>query len=609
MQQVFNEGASCGGEGKPLIHFPFPAQTAITSTTQRKRSRSPAETSSADKSSIETSLAMPLTPEEHSTFCRFIEYGNQPAPASSWFHHNPERRSTPVQLLAHRAESSGSAVTPEHQWCFVALRRAMSLLCQVIRRDSAGIYLRAASPPGTGTGATATSAEACTATPRVNTLELYCRFQALELELEDALLRSEAAAQADGVPESVRSQLRSDVDATVMCIERSLDALEGTLVRMLFGSFADVTVARASTMDVSAAPSLEYVARMLRELPSVFQSEQWPAQFVCDSSAASKGNSAEPENHGAIPSAPSSALERALLGVTPTAGADTAMSPLFEQLGGATTSLALRSLFDLCQADVWNLLGVAAASPISRLAALEKVAAAALGGSSSPVRAGRLVLDVENLEFKDILVRAWSREYGRLGLRRLFFEMQVLFYKYAMHAQPKPKDPGSGNGATVGDVCGLWAAWRLSLQKRTTAFLEKLGAAELSADAMLGVSGLMVDSCESLRQHAVPVSDLAEVQELALHVIAKLQAVDAKGWFAVPAFDMVNVDFTSVRYWISSPIFARRSKREAYRSLCRVLERMVDSCVQKYGPTHAFSDVITNVRQKLVDVSRAEGLL
>ncbi|KAG5468271.1 hypothetical protein LSCM1_02249 [Leishmania martiniquensis] len=603
MQQVFREATSGGREGKPFIHFPLP-----TRAEERKRSRSPGETTTAERSNAANSLGTSLTPRERSALCRFIEYGSQPTPPSSWFYHNAEQRSTAAQLFAHRLEPSCFAGAPEHRWCFVALRQAMSLLCEVIRQDSAEVFLRTPSPLDAVAGETAASAEASTAPARVTTLELYCRFQALELELEDATLRTEAVAQRDGVPESVRLQRQCDVDETVKCIERSLNALEGTLVQMLLGNLVDVTVMDASRVDMSAAPPLEYVARMLLEVPSVLQSVRWPAQFLCDSTASSKGDCAGTKNTEAVESSSTSSLEQALLRFGSTARTDTAMSPLLEQFGGAATSLALRSLLDLCQRDVWNLLGVAAASPISRLAALEKLAAAASSDSTRAGRPSRPALDVENFAFKDILVRAWNGDYGRLGLRRLFFEVQVLFYKCAMHVQAKSKQAGGGNGATLGDVHRLWTTWHLTLQKHTAAFLAKLGTTELSAGEVLGVSSL-ADSCEVMRQHAVPASERAEVQVVALRVIAKLQAVDTKGWFAVPAFDMVNIDFTSVRYWISSPIFGRKSKREAYRSLCRALEHMVDRCVQKYGPAHAFSDVITNVRQKLVDVSRTEGLL
>ncbi|GET92288.1 hypothetical protein, conserved [Leishmania tarentolae] len=614
MQQVFPEDPERGGETKPFIHFPLPSQSATLSTATRKRSRSPSRAKNALESTNGICRSTPLLPEEHAVLCRFIEYGNQPRPASAWFALNSEQ-SAPPQLFANHTEPSRTSLAPQHRWCFVALRQAMSLLCRVVQLDSSGCYLRMGSPSNPRAAADVTegstlpsSSEASTMTGRVTTLELYCRLQALELELEDAALREEAAVQTDVVSESVLQQLRSDVEATVACIEHSVNALEGTLVQMLLSGFSEFSVNNANTADIAVAPPLEYVSTMLRDLPAVLHAEQWPTQFVCDSNAASKGGCREPQNAEANTSPSFSVLEWTLLGVSPRSGDDAAGPPLLEQIGGATTSLALRSLLDLCQADMWNLLGVAAASPISRLAALEKLVAAASSSSGSATRSCRAALDMEAIQFQDILVRAWNRQYGCVGLRRLLFEMQVLFYKYAIQAHSKSKQSRATNGATFRDVCGLWATWRLSLQKWSAALLAKLGGAEQSKD-VLGASTLNIDACDFMRQHAIPASNLAEVQRLTLRVLMKLQTFDTKGWFAVPAFDLVNVDFTSVRYWILSPVFAHKSKREAYRSLCRTLERMVDNCVQKYGPRHAFSDVITTVRQQLVDVARAEGLL
>ncbi|KAK7200743.1 hypothetical protein NESM_000132400 [Novymonas esmeraldas] len=614
MQQVFPASTDRSGSGdaagRPILLFPVPETLSMapTATPPRKRSRSP---------TVRPHAA--LTPEESAALRRFIHCGNQPTPPARWFSRPAAPRSTPAQLLAGGAAASRSPVAPEHRWCCVALRHAMSLLCRVVALDSSSAYLRTASPPTPAAAAATASAPARAATNTaaasaaaplsartgVSTLELYCRFQALELELEDATLRAAAVAaagQPNAVPEAHREQVRSDVDATVRCAEQCVNALEATLVRMLLGS---------ATLSVAPTPPLDYVARLLRELPSVFQSEQWPAQFVCDVEALQASHGDTEEEGPALAAAPSSPLARALRSGGAAASCDSggAERELREQLGGAATSLALRSLFDLCGADVWNLLGVAAASPVSRLAAIEKLAAAASASGSDATTASRRVLEVGALEFRDVLVRAWNRCYGQLGVRRLSFEMQALFYGYAMRAHGTARQPSGRSGATLSDVRQLWAVWRRSLRAHTAAFMMKVGVTEASIENAEGDWDTELDSCDVMRQHAVAADALADVQLAALRVIAKLQAVDTKGWFAVPAFDLVNIDFMSLRYWVASPTFAHKSKREAYRALCRVLERMVDSCVLKYGPTHAFSDVITTVRQQLVDVARAEGLL
>ncbi|KAG5493964.1 hypothetical protein JKF63_01796 [Porcisia hertigi] len=619
MQQVFEGDANRAGEGKPLIRFPLPVQPApiSASTAARKRSRSPPGREDSTARFTEISPGNPLTPEEHAVFCRFLEFGDQSASPSTCFFHNVKRLTPPAQRFADHAALSHSSVARQYQWCFVALRHAMSLLCRVVELDSSGYFLHTAFSSKTGSGATAvtndapfTSPGAPVATGPATTLELYCRFQALDLELEDAILRAEATAQTEAVPNAVHEQMRSDIDTVVACIEQSVNAFEGTLVQMFVGSSPEVIVVGTKIEDMSGSPPLEYVGKMLRELPALLQTEQWPAQFVCDQSSPSNNGETPLETTRAIASSSSSsALERTLLGARPAAETDSAVSCFLEQLGGAATSLALRSLFVLINADLWNLLGVATASPISRLAALEKLAAATSGSPETAAKPTRPSVNVETLTFQEILVRAWNRQYGALGLHRLFFEMQVLFYQYRMRVSAKSKKSGGGSGVTVGDVCELWTTWLSSLRTLSASFLAKLGSSEQSASELFSASDLRVHSCDSMRQHAVPDSGFAEVQKVALRVMSKLQAVDTNGWFAVPAFDQVNLDFTSLRYWIMSPVFSRKSKREAYRSLCRVLEQMVDSCVQKYGPTHAFSDAITAVRQQLVDVSRKEELL
>lgn len=605
MQQIFSaDGASAGEENvKPLIRFPLPLDVP------RKRARSPA--------SVTNDTAAPhLTPEEHRALCRFIEYGNQVAPASAVFAHSAgPQRGTPAQLFA-AAQPPSSATAVQHRWCFRALYQARSLLCRFLELDSAGHFLRptpaslnaSSSTPAASTEAAASAssaAESLLPSPPscVSTLELYCRFQALELELEDATLRVESAAQAEAVPAAVRQQARADVDAAVRCIERSVDALEGTLVHMLLLDSATPEGQPTSSTRVPsaapAAPPLEYMAKMLRELPAVLQSEQWPAQFVCDRGSAVATAAESPSASTAADASPVARI------FAEGDNANTASS-LATELGGATTSLALRSLFDLCDADVFNLLDTAAASPVSRLAALAKMSAA---GTAAPHNGARLPVDAESAQFKTILVQAWNQGYATVGLRRLAFEMEVLFYQHTTRAQQLK--PRHGSGATARDVRELRSTWWRALESRTSALLSKVGEApeKTPLAAALGIFDTTVESCAVMRQHAVPAAALADVQTTAIRVLTRLQAVDTKGWFAVPAFDLVNVDFTSMRYWIASPSFGRKSKREAYRSLCRVLERMVDCCVQKYGPTHAFSDVIATVRQQLVDVARAEGLL
>jgi hypothetical protein len=495
----------------------------------------------------------------------------------------------------------------------------MSVLCRVVRLDTNSLYLQ----PTSGVEVAERVDEAAAVVPagRINTLELYCRYQALELELEDVVLRAHSMTQTDGVPETILQRAQADVEATVLCIEDSVNALEATVVEMLLhlveGGDQNSNNVKSSAANAAAIPSVEYVAAILRGLPDVFQSEQWPARFVCNT----KKRAQETVGTSLISSTCAAA---SLLGAT-APSANIATAAYRAQVGGATTSLALRSLLILSAADVWNTFGVATASPISRLAALERLKGRSQSNRkdscmSSPgdatTSSARPALDIEKLDFKDILVRAWNQGYSQVGLRRLHFEMQALFYQYITAGVSRGvAKSGSRKGATPQELLQLWRRWECTVQELYCEFMKKASGGDSSPikgdddDLCDMEEGAVPDAYTRLRRHATAESALTEVQTAALRVVATLRAADTNGWFAVPAFDLVNVDFTSVSYWIASPSFAHKSRREAYRSLCRVLERMVDCCVQKYGPTHAFSDAITTVRQQLVDVARGEGLL
>ncbi|KPI90480.1 hypothetical protein ABL78_0410 [Leptomonas seymouri] len=647
MQQMFPEEAVDQSQ-KPLFSFPLPRDmlqhSHIAVAGQRKRPRSPLQAEVSHDAPSAASAQFHLTQEDFKALRRFIEYGNQPMTATEFFQKTVGCRPTPAQILTSGVSVQRSSIPPPHQWCSVAVRRALALLCRVIRLDTSSFY----SQPTLATDvmpsdpSTASFAAAGGRAARITTLELYCRLQALELELEDTVLRAQSVAQAAGAPEATTQQARADVEATVRCIEDGVNALEETLVEMLLriedpqlerkeGLIREACAGGNTKLGASAAatPPLEYVAAMLRGLPDVFHSEQWPANVVCSAEVdALMTNASSP----LPPAASSSPLPQSqeyqqqspggvagLLGwcgsVRSAAASGTAGGA---QIGGATTSITLQSLLEISKADVSNVFGVATTSPISRLAALEKLKNSSRGGALNDPRnivpPARPALDIEQLQFKDIVVRAWNHGYGLLGLRRLRFEMQALFYQYTARAAA----PGAhaNNRATRQEIYRLWCQWRQMVRDLYRSFMEKVtgfsgkwterGSREVLCTVEVDAD---LNACALMRRHASSTSELAEVQHIALRVVSKLQAVDKEGWFAVPAFDLVNVDFTSVRYWVMSPSFAHKSRREAYRSLCRVLERMVDSCVLKYGPTHAFSETITNVRQQLVDVARTEGLL
>lgn len=613
MQQLFPDEAT-KLSGKILLEFPVPHDELLSyhsddtaahpTADTRKRSRPDGETASV--------IVPHLTSQERHALARFIKYGDQPATASECFRRVANSSVAPptANTTTNAAASSRATAPQPHQWCFTALRQAMALLCRVVRLDTSAHYLNDTSIASTS----ATQAHS-----GITLIEWYCRYQALELELEDAVLRADALAATDGVPEATRQQTTADVAATVRTVASAVDALETTLIAMVLrwetSAAVDGGVDRAGV-------ALEYVAAMLRGLPDVLQAEKWPTRVLCN-----RGSEQPATAQPTVASSQSStALTAALLSDSPDSSGlltATAAAKLRAQIGGATTSIAIQSLLLIRRADTRNVLGVATASPISRLAALDKLKGASRAGGAVPWTSAaggassaspqRPALELEQIDFREVMVRAWNRGYDLLGLQRLRFEMRALFYHLASPTATGDSSAASSSAAVPArvDVEALWRQWEAALSTHYKSFMQKVivDGTPHDEEAMLAGDDVEVDACALMRRHAVADDALAGVQLIALRVVTKLQAVDAKGWFAVPAFDLVNVDFTSVRYWVQSPAFAHKSRREAFRSLCRVLERMVDRCVQTYGPTHAFSDVITNVRQQLVDVARGEGLL
>ncbi|CAD2214981.1 hypothetical protein ADEAN_000243400 [Angomonas deanei] len=102
---------------------------------------------------------------------------------------------------------------------------------------------------------------------------------------------------------------------------------------------------------------------------------------------------------------------------------------------------------------------------------------------------------------------------------------------------------------------------------------------------------------------------LSPISSQAHAVLQRLRSLDNDGWFTVPSFDMVNMDFTSIAFWLSSPLFALKSSREVFEAISNTFEGIVDTCIAKYGPSNRFSQKITEIRNKVVIASRAEKLL
>ncbi|KAF8276908.1 hypothetical protein TcBrA4_0123540 [Trypanosoma cruzi] len=100
-----------------------------------------------------------------------------------------------------------------------------------------------------------------------------------------------------------------------------------------------------------------------------------------------------------------------------------------------------------------------------------------------------------------------------------------------------------------------------------------------------------------------------DTQLKSLKLLDLIREVDNESWFEYPVFDMANIELSSIEKWVRGSIFGMKTNREAFLALRDVLEQMVDNCVLSYGPTSPFSQVITLMRQRLVDAAREVGLL
>lgn len=576
---------------------------------------------------------------------------------------------TAAAVAAAAATVSGGS--HDHVYSLL-LRHALSLVCRVVALDPAGYFLRGSgaenqadrSPTqavgkerggasASTTAATSSSppvaSSATATTPPRSTLDLYCLLQGLELELEDARTTQHFGdRRASPHPPLNAHAGQSPALAEVeQRIDRSIDAMEGTLIDLFLSYESPSAVplrasAAAPTAGNVAAPCAprEYVTQILKELPGAFDAEGWPCHvFECAQTTLP---------HSSFTAALEAPEEGVFAG--PLAERLLQSSSARREVGEAITAVVLSALLDVRRKDCCNTLGAAATPALSRVAAAlfpptiprRKQPPRASGGSAEHndgelsaqdgvvalhVPDSSTVLNLEALHFADLLAKAWVGAYRLQGLRRVNVEMQALCYRLrrenddrggshtagSASASSAAKHPGGRVPAslrhkTSREIELLFATWKAALGRRCTEFLSRLAAPEVRVEEEVASLAVARDSVfDILEAGAAP--SLTPVQQRCLRVLDTLRAVDRQGWFAVPAFDLVNVDFRSIRVWVKSASFAQKTNRTAFDALRRVLESMVDKCVRKYGPTHEYSMTITAARQKLVDAARAEGLL
>lgn len=544
----------------------------------------------------------------------FFEYGDQSQRPSDALRRLFMNRANPAALLsrdraptglggADSAAEQSSPVTQVNAATILALRQALAIICLLVRLDGAGSFLltlppAATPPPGTDTHQ---------GSSHHGFLHLYCIMGGTALELEDLAAQLLVPAAGAG-PDAARR-----TEETMKLMEEAhtraaqlLDAFEATVVSVLLdeGRFVG-----------HMTPSRGYIAQIVNSLPSAFREEAWPSRVVAF-------NSAEPEAAAAA-----AVSERRHSNVIPPAGtADGAA--LRDDLGQGTSAILLEAIAAVKAADCCYILspgGARTQVPVTVTAArlLPKAGPSSGGAGGSRRRSGASHsrvegIDLEAISLDEINARAWSGHYNSEGLCRADLEMRCLFFSLvvatveAMGAGPKGGQRQRQLAAQLQQLQLLRQLWHDSLRSQYRRFLSNSGCGGGgSRDGATGelITGPAQDAFALARSFSPRSKDRSKVQQGALNVLSALRATDKDSWFAVPAFDMVNVDFSSLKCWVEGPTFAVKSGRAAFDALRRVLERMVDSCVQKYGPTHQFSVCIVAVRHQLVDAARREDLL
>lgn len=489
----------------------------------------------------------------------FIEFGDQPRPAGEVLRDILKGRRSSSTASAYAGRSAAGCHSEGSSSDSLEgrlLRHAMGLLCRVVELDHAGHFLMSDSH--------------C---PTHNLTHLYCSLQALELEWED--VRAQLATSPSN------EKLMSSMHHIQQQVVQSVDALERTLIDL----------ALRSPPKMPLLPSETYIAQFLQSLSDALRVEAWPSQLL-----ATFPSGFEEERH------------RLLTGLLPSSSAAAAMSQaageeLLCRLGEGTTSILMKAMNTVREMDSNDRLQISRAPPTTVLAAAlssgsESLASSPTGGTQ------REAIHMGELSFAGLMAKAWSGSYALQGVRRADLEVTALFYhlRQALSAPSQSSQDDTLKSSAARDIDALAQVWTAALNKETRAFFVEAAPGELPSAFMRATTVFDV-------LHGVPNESLRPVQQATLRVVASLRLVDEKGWFAVPAFDRANTDFTTIELWVRNPSFALKSNRGAFEAVRRVLERMVDGCVAKYGPTHEFSECITSVRHKLVDVARREGLL
>ncbi|KEG12348.1 hypothetical protein DQ04_01781120 [Trypanosoma grayi] len=289
-----------------------------------------------------------------------------------------------------------------------------------------------------------------------------------------------------------------------------------------------------------------YVMGILRTLPQAFAVEKWPCK-VLQKEDSKRSQQKRPRDDGNA----------------------------WNNVGDAATAIVLNTLREIKNSDCLRVVAASSAKGPNAL---------------SPANAPSW------LTFEDVMTRASNGVYRSRGLYGALHDTRV--FLYGRSASVRQEQEASITAARV--------RFEHSLRCHYGDFLRKCGLkcwAEkslLPEETMFGVNPLPKEE---------DATSYTDVQRKCLKLLDLLRAVDTNKWFEYPVFDMANLELSSVERWVRSKSFGVKTNRDAFTAFRDVLEQMVDNCVLSYGPMSPFSQVITMIRQRLVDAAREVGLL
>ncbi|AAZ10825.1 hypothetical protein, conserved [Trypanosoma brucei brucei TREU927] len=426
------------------------------------------------------------------------------------------------------------------------LQSALSILCHTAAMDKSQFFLYRKQVSKKSTNDNAE----CASTTDYSITDIYTTVRALKLEYDEAVKHSRDEKGTQTANAEVLELARRRTECRV---DDCLRLLEPTITELIL----DFT-------HVKKVP-VAYTEEMLQGLPQVFAMERWPCTILRKETDDFVGQ------------------KRPRVSSRPLAGESGRGESFFEHndVAHAATAVVFKALRDLRKNDYMCLLGDKTLTSAPKAADVSR----------------------SHLTYGELVERTLSGVYRERGLLAALYDVKRLLYG-AYDAAPAEHAP---------TIKSLHAQFEQDLRRHYSAFLSKTGLRCRANDFVLQVKTMFdinpLPASREVKDGEGGVPLYSETQKKCLKLLGHLRAVDSKGWFEYPAFDLANIELSSIERWICGPPFSTKTDREAFVALRDVLEQMVDNCVLSYGPTSQYSRVITMVRQRLVEASQEVGLL